>query len=118
MASIALKERDYAPPLVEHPEQLPAQAGAHSDSESTATDSSDEFNWDEDEEEAGKLHEETGLRAKRGRALWLAFMKLARPVRTFFVGVVGCAILITPLLVFQLRFKSNVARPHVHAWYS
>ena len=44
------------------------------------------------------------------------FMRLARPVRTFMVGILGVGVIITPLLVFQLRFHSNIARPHVHAW--
>lgn len=118
MSSLPVKERDFAPQLDEHPEQLPAQAQlAHSDSDSTSTDSSDDFDWDEDDEDTKRpSHAEKVHRAKRGRAVWLAFMKLARPIRTLLVGVVGTAILITPLLVFQLRFQSNVAQPHVHAW--
>ncbi|KAJ7115785.1 Mechanosensitive ion channel-domain-containing protein [Mycena epipterygia] len=118
MSSLPIKERDFAPQLDEHPEQLPAQAQlAHSDSDSTSTDSSDDFDWDEDDEDTKRpSNTEKVHRAKRGRAIWLAFMKLARPIRTLLVGFVGTAILITPLLVFQLRFRSNVAQPHVHAW--
>ncbi|KAJ6474595.1 Mechanosensitive ion channel-domain-containing protein [Mycena vitilis] len=116
MESSPVENRDLGPQLDEHPEQLPAQADLHSDSDSTATDSSDEFDWDEEDDEARAEKAGGSHRAKRGRALWLAFMKLARPVRTLFVGIVGCGILITPLLVFQLRFKSSKAEPHVHAW--
>ncbi|KAJ6518657.1 Mechanosensitive ion channel-domain-containing protein [Mycena sanguinolenta] len=112
----ATKERDFAPMLNDHPEQLPAQDLAAADSDSTATDSSDEFDWDEDDEETKQAKTVEANRAKRGRAVYLVFMKLARPLRIFIFGVLGCAILITPLLVFQLRFKSSPAQPHVHAW--
>ncbi|KAF7309662.1 hypothetical protein MIND_00337300 [Mycena indigotica] len=113
-----VKERDFAPQQLEpqlddHPEQLPAQD--HSDSDSTATDSSDEFDWDKDDDEA-QVVETHAVKAKRGRALWLLFMKLARPIRILLAGIIGCAILIAPLLVFELRFESNPARPHVKAW--
>ncbi|KAJ7077903.1 Mechanosensitive ion channel-domain-containing protein [Mycena belliarum] len=114
MATAPIKEGDLAPQLEEHPEQLPAQAPESSDSDSS---SDSEFNWDEEDEESKQARSpETVYKAKRGRAVWLAFMKLARPIRTLLVGIVGTAVLITPLLVFQLRFKSNVAQPHVHAW--
>ncbi|KAJ7188741.1 Mechanosensitive ion channel-domain-containing protein [Mycena filopes] len=118
MATVPLKEQDFAPQLQEHPGQLPAQQNAVADdhdSDTTATDSSDEFDWDEDDEETRNAESATP-RAKRGRALWLAFMKLARPIRQTLGGIIGCAILISPLLVFELRFKSNSAQPHVHAW--
>ncbi|KAF9226600.1 hypothetical protein BS17DRAFT_775873 [Gyrodon lividus] len=88
----------------------------HVESDTTSTNSSDEFDWDAGlsatEEEA---HE--GKRARRGRALWLAFMKLARPIRTLLVGIIGTTFFITPLLVVELRFQSNTAvRPQVLAW--
>ncbi|KAJ7050498.1 Mechanosensitive ion channel-domain-containing protein [Mycena amicta] len=113
-----VKERDFAPPqmeqqLNEHPEQLPAQE--HSDS-SSETDSSDEFDWDEDDDETRAEKQADTLKAKRGRAIWLLFMKLARPIRIILAGVIGSAVLLTPFLVFQLRFKSNAAQPHVRAW--
>ncbi|KAJ7760396.1 Mechanosensitive ion channel-domain-containing protein [Mycena metata] len=116
MADVPVKEQDFAK-LDEHPEQLPAQTSTvPDDSDSTATDSSDEFNWDEDDEEAQDTEKIHRTKAKRGRALWLAFMRLARPIRQIFLGIIGCAVLISPLLVFQLRFKSSSAQPHVHAW--
>ncbi|KAJ7126546.1 Mechanosensitive ion channel-domain-containing protein [Mycena crocata] len=114
MSSAPIKERDLAPQLDEHPEQLPAQNLSDSDS---STDSSDEFDWDEDDEDAKRAKNPDKVhKARRGRAVWLAFMKLARPIRTLLAGVIGTAILLTPLLVFELRFKSNIARPQVHAW--
>ncbi|KAJ3861518.1 Mechanosensitive ion channel-domain-containing protein [Lentinula novae-zelandiae] len=115
-----LKEHDYAPnvpPLSTIPSSTTHTDGAHSDTDSTdtATNSDDEFNWDEDEDPStSKSYEKT--KAKRGRAIYLAFMKLARPVRVFLLGALGAGILITPLIVVQLRFKSNPVRPQVHVW--
>ena len=82
-------------------------------SDITSTNSSDEFNWDEDEEAAKATQD---MKAKRGRALYLAFMKLARPFRVLIVGLLGVGILITPLLVVQLKFDGNSVRPQVHMW--
>lgn len=85
------------------------------DTDSTATNSSDEFDWSEDEEakaNKAQLH----VRPKRGRRLWLAFVKLARPVRVVLVSLVGVAISITPLLVVDLRFPHNAAKTQVHVW--
>ncbi|KAG8218629.1 Mechanosensitive ion channel-domain-containing protein [Butyriboletus roseoflavus] len=82
----------------------------------TSTNTSDEFDWDE---ESSGAEEEThrGKHARRGRALWLAFMKLTRPVRTLLVGVIGTAFFITPLLVVDLKYQSSGGvRPQVHAW--
>ncbi|KAJ4473751.1 Mechanosensitive ion channel-domain-containing protein [Lentinula aciculospora] len=116
-----LKEHDYAPhapPLTTMPSSTTTHTDeVHSDTDSTdtATNSEDEFNWDEDEDpSASRSHEKT--KAKRGRAIYLAFMKLARPVRVFLLGALGAGILITPLIVVQLRFKSNPVRPQVHVW--
>ncbi|KAH7931249.1 hypothetical protein BV22DRAFT_1027481 [Leucogyrophana mollusca] len=87
------------------------------DSDTTATNSSDEFDWDQEDEsvDAAEIHDIK--KAKRGRAIWLAFMKLARPVRTLLVAILGVGILITPLLVVELKFSDNMGvRPQVHAW--
>ena len=85
------------------------------DTDSTATNSSDEFDWSEDEEakaDKAQLH----LRTKRGRRLWLAFVKLARPVRVVLVCFVGAVISVTPLLVVDLRFPHSPAKTQVHVW--
>lgn len=79
------------------------------------TNSSDEFNWDE-EDEAVEEQTRRATKAKRGRALYVAFMKLARPFRVILIGVIGASILITPLLVVELKFKSSPARLQVHVW--
>ncbi|KAF5388714.1 hypothetical protein D9757_004867 [Collybiopsis confluens] len=111
-----LKEHDYAP---QNPPLVPAALGAdtHSDTDSTdtATNSDDEFNWDEEDGSLGSQNKGK-TKAKRGRAMYLAFMKLARPIRVFLLGILGTGILITPLLVVQFRFKSSLVRPHVYVW--
>jgi len=88
--------------------------GYESAGDTTATYSSDEFNWDEDEEAVASVIQNT--KAKRGRALYLAFMKLARPFRVILIGLLGAGVLITPLLVMQLKFKQSPVRPQVHMW--
>jgi len=86
-----------------------------SDSETTATNSSDEFDWSEEEEKPP-----AGLKkldhARRVRWLWLLFMKLARPLRVLVVGCIGAAIFVTPLLVVNLRFRQNPAKLQIHVW--
>jgi hypothetical protein len=82
------------------------------DTDSTATNSSDEFDWSEDEEAKAKLQ----VKTKRGRRLWLAFVKLARPVRVVLISFVGVAISVTPLLVVDLRFPHSAAKTQVHVW--
>ncbi|KAG6378714.1 Mechanosensitive ion channel-domain-containing protein [Boletus reticuloceps] len=82
----------------------------------TSTNTSDEFDWDKEPSDSEKETPQ-GKHGRRGRALWLAFMKLTRPVRTLFVGVVGTAFFITPLLVVELKYQSSGGvRPQVHAW--
>jgi hypothetical protein len=72
-------------PLAQKPSRPGSAAGTatttdfESDTD-TATDSSDEFNWD-DAESAEEEKKVAGAKAKRGRRLWLLFLKLARPVR-------------------------------------
>lgn len=91
----------------------------HDDSENslsdTATNSSDEF-WDDAAKEAGYVKSLDETRAKRGRRLYLAFMRLYPPIRVLLVAVLGSGILITPFLVFRLSFPHTVASPHVVAW--
>ncbi|KIJ70095.1 hypothetical protein HYDPIDRAFT_172003 [Hydnomerulius pinastri MD-312] len=87
------------------------------DSDDTETNTSDEFDWDDEEQSVAEEGAHDGKKARRGRALWLAFMKLARPVRALLVGILGTAFFIAPLLVVELRFSSNTTvRPQVHAW--
>jgi hypothetical protein len=114
--SAAMKAIDYADtshPLHDlHEEQHEDSQTSLSD---TATNSSDEF-WEDAAKEAGGLKRLDETRAKRGRRLYLAFMRLYRPIRVLFVAVLGAGILITPFLIFRLSFPHSVARPHVVAW--
>jgi hypothetical protein len=87
------------------------------DSDTTSTNSSDEFDWDEEDVSSQVENTETGKKARRGRALWLAFMKLARPVRTLLLGILGAAFFIIPLLVVELKFKDKEGvRLQVRVW--
>jgi len=87
------------------------------DSVSTSTNSSDEFDWDEEEVTTEVEAPVTGKKAMRGRALWLAFMKLARPVRTLLAGILGAAFFIIPLLVVELRFRNKESvRLQIRVW--
>jgi hypothetical protein len=116
------KERDYAP--LSQPTQVPMRnndlrikttdKSSDSDSDTTATNDSDEFNWDDEDEPEEKRAKQP--KAKRGRALYLAIMKLARPVRITLIGILGAGILITPLIVIHTRFNSSPAKQQVHVW--
>ncbi|KAL1747916.1 Mechanosensitive ion channel-domain-containing protein [Schizophyllum fasciatum] len=126
----SVKERDFAPDTPsaaragdarQYEERSPAPP-SDTDSDDTATNSSDEFDWSEEDEDKetvittgndGQVHR---IRARRGRAIYLAYMRLSRPFRVFIIALLGAGILITPLLVFQLRFKSSPATNQVHAW--
>jgi hypothetical protein len=81
--------------------------------DSTDTNTSDEFDWDEED---GQSEHVLPTRAKRGRAVYMAFLRLASPLRILLLCLIGVGILITPLLVVELRFKTSVVRPHVFAW--
>lgn len=89
-----------------------------SDSDSDGTDSEDDFDWEAEDDarstKADPLVNATNVR--RGRAVWRAFMRLSRPVRTLIIAVLGTGILITPLLVFQLRFNNTPGRIQAHVW--
>ncbi|KAI0065583.1 hypothetical protein BV25DRAFT_1708104 [Artomyces pyxidatus] len=118
MSSSDPRSRDFAPHdiEVEDVREHHKPPADESDSDTTATNTDDEFDWEEDEEAQDAPAPTEGLKAKRGRRLYLGFMKLARPVRTLIVGILGGGVLIAPLLIFQFCFKGSVARPHVHAW--
>lgn len=112
------KERDFAPIQLtqdlddNHPYKIEHKAG--SDSDTTATNDSDEFNWDDEDESQGGKQKQP--KAKRGRAIYLALMKLARPVRVILFGLLGAGVLITPLIVMHTRFHDSPARQQVHVW--
>ncbi|QRV74331.1 transporter, small conductance mechanosensitive ion channel (MscS) family protein [Ceratobasidium sp. AG-Ba] len=83
-------------------------------SDSTATNSSDEFDWDAADGDEQSIHQQK--KAKRGRRVWLGFMKLARPLRTTIIAVLGAGILIAPLIVVHFEFRDSPARWHVFTW--
>lgn len=94
------KDHDLANPphIPSQDEHDPDDTHQDSDSDTTATNSSDEFDWDE-EDDAKSIVKTDIIKAKRGRALWMMFMKLARPVRVLIIGILGTGILIAPLFV-------------------
>jgi hypothetical protein len=117
------KERDFAPrsALASNEDLSGPKDDDHndqhdsSDTDTTATNSSDEFDWNEGEDD-NVLTVDKSRSAKRGRALYLAFMKLARPLRVLLLGILGTGIFLAPFLVFRLRFNASPARFQVHVW--
>ncbi|KIJ55555.1 hypothetical protein M422DRAFT_57924 [Sphaerobolus stellatus SS14] len=89
----------------------------HSDASTgtAVTNSSDEF-WEDAAKEAGEVKAVEGATAKRGRWLYLAFLRLYRPFRVLIVAMLGCAVLITPYIVVRFAFTNSAVRPHVTAW--
>ncbi|KAH9852111.1 Mechanosensitive ion channel-domain-containing protein [Lenzites betulinus] len=84
-------------------------------SDDTATESDDEFDWDA-EDDAKSQNMAASIKARRGHALYRAFLKLPKLFRVLLVGAIGVGILITPLLVVMLRFNTSVVKAQVHAW--
>ena len=92
-----------------------AAADDSNDSDETVTDTDDQFDWDA-EDDAKSQHVAASIKAKRGRLVYRAFLKLPKMLRALLVGVIGAGILITPLLVTELRFKTSVVRRHAYVW--
>lgn len=94
-----------------------ARCNTDSDSSTTSNDSAEEeeFDWDH-EEETTAVQPEATIQATRGRAVWLAFMKLSRPFRVFLVAFLGVAICITPLIVVNVRYSQSSAKLQTHVW--
>jgi hypothetical protein len=87
----ALRQHDFATAdHSAHPPDPTNAPGAHDDTD-TESNSSDDFDWSEDEEEVAKADEKRvgKTKARRGRAVWLAFMKLARPLRIIMAQIIG-----------------------------
>lgn len=107
-------------PDVDRERLVEATCTSHPDSEteSDATESDEEFDW-EAEDDARSNKDDSIANAsnvRRGRAVWRAFMKLSRLLRTLIIAVLGIGILITPLLVFQLRFNNTPGKVEAHVW--
>jgi len=86
-----------------------------SSTETVRTDSSDEF-WEGAAKEVGEVKALEETTAKRGRWLYVSFMRLYRPFRVLLVAMIGCAVLVTPYIVIRFAFPNSVARPHVVTW--
>ncbi|KAF8315392.1 hypothetical protein DL93DRAFT_2057318 [Clavulina sp. PMI_390] len=82
-------------------------------SDSTPTNSEDEFDWEAEEDD---LRKPEIKKATRIRRLWLLYSRLSRGIRLLLVGVLGAALLLAPYIVFHLRFSKNVAYSHVATW--
>jgi len=100
-------------PRFSHVDSGESKTGS-SESDTTSGNSEEEFDWFGDDD--NKSTHTPKLTAKRGRWLWLAFMKLARPVRVVLVTLIGSAIFVTPLLVVNLRYSESVVKTQVHVW--
>ena len=103
----------------EHLVNPDAQARDNSESETATEESSDEFDWEADDETHSQHKQPLDsppLKLKRGRLLWNSFMKLAKPLRVLIIGALGAGLLITPLLVFQLRVEGSEVRTEVRVW--
>lgn len=115
------RERDFATPPdgktaqnVVTDEKQDVRDDGSSGSESTATNSEDEFDWDDEGGDAAVEEAKDDSRtARRGRAAWLLFMKLARPLRVLIIGTIGCGIFVTPFIVTELQYKDNIVTPQV-----
>ena len=113
---------DRVVPEIVHPphqdvdrDQIVKPDDDNSDTDSTVTDTDDEFDWDA-EDDAKSAHIAASIKARRGHALYRAFLKLPKILRVLLVGGIGAGILITPLLVTELRFKTSVVRRHAYVW--
>ncbi|KAI0028347.1 Mechanosensitive ion channel-domain-containing protein [Vararia minispora EC-137] len=118
----SLKHHDYVNDQKQGPTKDEQDDGPHPDNDfgsftDTATDSDEEFDWNEGED--AKARTKTGLpeaggKVRRGRRLYLLFLKLARPIRVLIVGILGVGICITPYLVVQFHFKKSLL--YVRMW--
>ncbi|TFK25518.1 hypothetical protein FA15DRAFT_686963 [Coprinopsis marcescibilis] len=87
------------------------------DSSTSSQDSSDEgenFDWYKDDDETSKRKKH--IQAQRGRRLWLAFMSLSRFIRVFLLALIGVSVLITPLVIVNVRFPDSSITLQVHVW--
>lgn len=90
------------------------------DAESSGSDSTtnldDEFDWDDAGDAGDPATEEKtddSRTARRGRAAWLLFMQLARPLRVLLIGMLGCGLCVSPFIVTKLRYNDNIVTPQV-----
>ncbi len=120
------------PPGVPHAGSAPPSRPMSSAGVSTGDeDETDDFDWDtsaddgDSDDPEGKNAEDKmiigadgkkRLRARRGRAVYLACMRLARPVRIVLFALVGTAIALVPFIVVISAFPADPARAQVQVW--
>jgi len=127
------QERTGAPRIGQGSAAL--QSGYSSATMSTASES-DDFDWDDTNSEdsadndsdvptSKQLAATNGLgggtrkkhlRARRGRALYLLCMSLARPVRLGLLGVLGTVIALIPFILAITLFKTSPAYGQLVTW--
>lgn len=87
----------------------------------SSVDESDDFDWDtssddEDDHEKRTRNGAKITRAKRGRNVYLACLRLARPVRIFLAALIGTAICLVPFIVVTVTDNVSAARAQVVVW--
>ncbi|KAG2015905.1 hypothetical protein CC2G_009127 [Coprinopsis cinerea AmutBmut pab1-1] len=113
---LKLQPLDTDHDLKDPPDRSRMDHGSRCSSPGTSTSQTsddDDFDWDKDDD---STNVQADVEAKRGRRLWLAFMKLSLFVRVFLIACIGVAILVTPLIVVNVRFPNSPAKIHVHVW--
>lgn len=95
--------------------------GRHSRASSLASsaDESDDFDWDTSSEDDDDDRPRKGAkitRARRGRKIYLACLRLARPVRILLIAMIGTAICLTPFIVVTATDSSSPARSPIIVW--
>ncbi|KAJ9476069.1 Small-conductance mechanosensitive channel protein [Pseudozyma hubeiensis] len=88
----------------------------------SSADESEDFDWDtssDDDDDADEKRVRKGAkitRAKRGRKVYLACLRLARPVRIFLVALIGSAICLVPFIVVTATNNKSAARAQIVVW--
>lgn len=122
--SPAFEKHTHPPSRQFSSEVHPATPDTETDFDWNETDSSDEEEREAAkharEEEIADKHRHNVKRAKRLRKVYLACMRISRPVRTVLMALVGGGVLFIPALVVFTRYgpsnSSSVVRDNVKVW--
>ncbi len=85
----------------------------------SSADESEDFDWDTSSEDDDETRPRKGAkvtRAKRGRKIYLACLRLARPVRILLAAIIGTAICMVPFIVVTATHNQSSARAQVVVW--
>ncbi|SPO29906.1 uncharacterized protein UTRI_06184_B [Ustilago trichophora] len=88
----------------------------------SSADESEDFDWDtssenDDDDDEGRNRKGAKVtRARRGRKIYLACLRLARPVRIFLAALIGTAICLVPFIVVTATNNKTPARGQVVVW--